>query len=52
MNAIELMLLEQMECDKFQMAVSDDFSFVDSLIDQRDLNKLKDKGVIDDACDD
>lgn len=39
MNNVEKTLLEQMENDKFQKAVRDDFSCVDSLIDQNDINK-------------
>lgn len=34
MNAIESALLEQMEQEKFQRVVADNFSFVDSLIDE------------------
>ena len=40
MNAVENALLEQMENDKFQKAVSDDFTIIDSLIDQKDLDKI------------
>ena len=44
MRDIDHMFLEQMESDKFQNAVNDDFSFADSLIDNADLNKInKDK---------
>lgn len=39
MRDIEQMFLEQMETDKFEKAISDDFSFADSLIDQKDLDK-------------
>lgn len=34
MNAIESALLEQMEQEKFQRVVADNFGFVDSLIDE------------------
>ncbi len=44
MNAVEKALLEQMENDKFQKAVSDDFTIIDSLIDQRDLDKIDKEG--------
>lgn len=40
MNAVERMLHEQMTEEVFQRVVSDDFSFVDSLIDQHDLDKF------------
>lgn len=40
MRDIEHMFLEQMESDKFQNAVNDDFSFADSLIDKADLDKI------------
>lgn len=43
MNDVERTLLEQMQNRKFQEAISDDFSCVDSLIDQRDIDKLNDK---------
>ena len=40
MMDIDHMFLEQMESDKFQNAVNDDFSFADSLIDTADLDKI------------
>ena len=40
MRDIDHMFLEQMESDKFQNAVNDDFSFADSLIDNADLNNI------------
>lgn len=40
MRDIEHMFLEQMESEKFQNAVNDDFSFADSLIDKTDLDKI------------
>lgn len=40
MRDIDNLFLEQMENDKFQRAVNDDFSFVESLIDKSDLDKL------------
>ena len=40
MREIEKMFLEQVESEKFQRAISDDFSFADSLIDQRDLERI------------
>lgn len=47
MNKVESMLLEQMEEEKFHQAVHDNFDFVDSLIDQNDLDKLKEKEDIE-----
>lgn len=43
MNAIERMLLEQHKEELFQRVVSDDFSFVDSLIEQVDLDRVNNK---------
>ena len=40
MNGVEALLKNKMENKNFQEAVSDDFGFVDSLIDQQDLEKL------------
>lgn len=40
MRDIDHLFLEQMESDKFQKIISDDFSFADSLIDQKDLEKI------------
>lgn len=40
MRDVENLFLEQMESEKFQKIVNDDFSFADSLIDQEDLNKI------------
>ena len=40
MKEIEAMFLDQLESEKFQRAISDDFSFADSLIDQRDLERI------------
>ena len=40
MRNVEHMFLEQMESNKFQNAVNDDFSFADSLIDKTDLDKI------------
>lgn len=40
MRDVDQVFLEQMESDKFQNAVNDDFSFADSLIDDTDLNKI------------
>lgn len=40
MNNVEKALLEQMENDKFQKAVRDDFSCVDSLIEQSDIDRI------------
>lgn len=42
MNNVDNLFLEHIESEKFQHAISDDFSFVDSLIDQRDLDKIND----------
>lgn len=47
MNAVESMLLEQMEDIKFQQTVSDSFDFVDSLVDRTDLDRIFDKEDID-----
>ena len=52
MNNVERMFVEQMENEKFQKAVFDDFTFVDSLIDQRDLDKLSEKEGNNNASDD
>lgn len=43
MNKVEKMLLEEMKEDIFHKTVTDNFGFVDSLIDQNDLDKLSDK---------
>lgn len=51
MNDVERMLLEHHKTELFHSAMSDNFSFVDSLIDQRDLNKLHEEGKLD-ACND
>lgn len=48
MNPIERMLLEQMESEKFNKTIEDDFSFTDSLIDQNDLDKIFDKEMEED----
>lgn len=40
MNAIEKMLFEQQRSELFQRVVSDDFSFVDNLIEQVDLDRI------------
>ena len=47
MNKVEKLLLEEMQEDVFQKTVTDDFAFVDSLIDQNDLDKLSDEEVIE-----
>lgn len=47
MNKVESMLLEQMQDEMFQKTVSDNFEFVDSLIDQTDLDRIFDKEDID-----
>ena len=52
MNAIESMLLETMQDDAFQRAVSDDFSFTDNIIDHTDLDKINDKEETLNACND
>ena len=41
MREIEKLFHEQIESENFQKAVSDDFSFVDNLIDNRDIEKFK-----------
>ena len=43
MNKIEQMLLEQMEEEKFHQTVADNFDFVDSLVDQIDLERISDE---------
>lgn len=40
MKDTDHVFLEQMESEKFQNAVNDDFSFTDSLIDNTDLDKI------------
>lgn len=52
MNNVERMLYEQNEFNKFQKVVTDSFSFVDSLIDKRDLNKFYEKEENDNANND
>lgn len=55
MNAIERMLFEQHRRELFQRVVSDNFSFIDNLIEQTDLdrNNIKlDKEEDDNASDD
>ena len=37
MNKVEVLFLEQLESEKFHDVTNDDFSFVDSIIDQTDL---------------
>ena len=39
MNAIEKMLFEQHQSELFQRVVSDNFNFVDNLIEQVDLDR-------------
>lgn len=36
MNDVERLLLEQMDENKFQSTINDDFDFVDSLIDDEE----------------
>lgn len=43
MNKIEHMLLEQMKEEKFHQVVTDNFDFVDSLVDQTDLERISDE---------
>ena len=43
MNNVESFLLEHMRKENFQSAVCDDFSFVDSLIDQTDLKRINEQ---------
>ena len=43
MNKVEHMLLEQMEEEKFHQVVADNFDFVDSLVDQIDLERISDE---------
>lgn len=51
MNQVEKTVFDKMEADKFQNVVSDDMSFADSLIDQRDIDKYYEKKEADeDAC--
>lgn len=37
MNNVEGLFLEQLESEKFHDVVNDDFSFVDSMVDENDL---------------
>ena len=39
MNQVEKTVFDKMEADKFQKIISDNMSFADSLIDQRDIDK-------------
>lgn len=41
MNKVEGLFLEQMEEEKFHDVANDDFSFVDSLLDPKDLETEK-----------
>ena len=43
MNDIEKMLYEKMKNRNFHEATYDDFSFVDSLIEQRDLARINEE---------
>ena len=40
MNNVERMLLEQQEEDMFNKVISDDFSAVDSIIDDTDIDRV------------
>lgn len=51
-NQVEKMFLEQMQEDVFHQTVNDNFDFVDSLIEQSDLDKVSDKEGEDNASDD
>lgn len=44
MNDVERLFLEEASEKQFQRVVSDDFSFVDSLITQEDLDKFGKEG--------
>ena len=51
MNQVEKTVFDKMEADKFQKVISDDMSFADSLIDQRDIDKYYAKKEDEkDAC--
>lgn len=52
MNDIEKMLFEEVQSETFQKVVSDSFSYVDSLIDQSDLDKISEKESYEDANND
>lgn len=51
MNDVERMLHEQMIEERFQRIANDRFDVVDSLIEQKDLDKLKEEDEAN-ACDD
>lgn len=40
MNNVEKLFTEQMETEKFFDVINDNFSFIDSLIDKRDMERL------------
>ncbi len=45
MNAIETLFHESLEQRFFQKVVDDDFSFLDKIIDQRDLDKVTEVNI-------
>lgn len=47
MNNVERLFKEQMEEERFHAVVTDKFDFVDSLVDQNDLDKLNDEEGIE-----
>lgn len=51
MNAIESAILKEMDETLFTNVTTDDFSFVDSLVDQQDLDKLTNKECTKNAND-
>lgn len=52
MRNIEHLFIEQLESDKFQSVVNDDFDFADRLIDNQDLDKIFNKEETVNASDD
>lgn len=50
MRKIDEMFKEQMEEDVFHNVNTDDFGFVDNLVDQTDLDKINDKECDGNGC--
>lgn len=50
MTKVEAMLKDQMETDVFHNVNTDDFGFVDNLVDQTDLDKINDKESDENGC--
>lgn len=45
MNAVETLFHESLDQTFFQKVVNDDFSFLDKIIDQRDLDKVTEVNI-------